>query len=136
MILDIAARTLREDGKMARLTKTHVRIIEALALANNTMTINDLIAFVWADRDLDDAENTLSVQVCKMRQRIASAGIDPLIQTLWGVGFRITRTLNVVRPCDASVILPPDIAKITRRLCETHPNHVLADRVLAHLVTA
>lgn len=70
------------------LTKTENTILNLLiSKINNFVTRNDLMEACWQGDDYID-DNTLFVNISRLRKKIASLGVDDVIETKKNVGYR------------------------------------------------
>lgn len=83
--IDLARMSVRRDGKDIYLTPTEFKILSALIRnAHQIMTRGQLLALIWdaGEQFIDD--NTLSVHVSRLREKIGVARI----RTIRGVGYK------------------------------------------------
>ena len=88
-LLDLSACTLScPDGKL-ELTKNEFRMVQVLMEnAGHVVSRNDLIARMWeSDNFIDD--NTLTVNMARLRKRLEEAGLPDFIVTKKGLGYLI-----------------------------------------------
>lgn len=86
-ILNTADATLQVDGVRVELTKNEYKILQLL-LENKGKTVRreEIMARLWeTDSFIDD--NTLTVNVTRLRKKLAAAGRAELIRTQKGVGY-------------------------------------------------
>lgn len=87
--LDIAGCILIYEGKQTDLTKAEMKILYQL-FRNSGEYISrmNLIEYLWENRIFID-DNTLSVHMTRIRERLKALGVDGLISTKRGMGYRI-----------------------------------------------
>lgn len=87
--LDIAKCCLSCQGQSVDLTKNEMKIMHRL-FQNPGIFVSrmDLIEYLWENRIYID-DNTLSVHVAKLREKLKSMGMQDFIETRRGVGYRI-----------------------------------------------
>ena len=88
--MNIVTKQVNVDGKEVRLTPTEFKIL-ALLLKNKgrVFSINDIYENVW-DEPGYNAENTVAVQIRKIREKIEINPRDPrYLKVVWGVGYKI-----------------------------------------------
>ena len=89
VVLDIAKGQLIFDQQAIELTKNEIKIMEMLM--NNPTTIvtrQQLMAKLWAsDEYIDD--NTLTVNINRLRKKLQLAGLPDFIQTKKGLGYSL-----------------------------------------------
>lgn len=83
--LDLAAMSVTKDGEAIDLTKTEFQILNVLiANRGSTVTRNALLEQIWdCDGDFID-DNTLSVHISRLREKIGAGHIV----TIRGTGYR------------------------------------------------
>lgn len=87
--LDIAKCSLSHEGCSAELTKNEMKILHRLFLDPGVFVSRvDLIEYLWENRIFID-DNTLSVHVAKLREKLKSIGVQDFIETRRGMGYRI-----------------------------------------------
>lgn len=87
--LDLGAGVLRADSGPVELTRNELRILQALLERRGTVVRReDLMTALWAtDCYIDD--NTLTVNVARLRKKLEAAGVPGLIRTVKGEGYCI-----------------------------------------------
>jgi DNA-binding response OmpR family regulator len=90
--LDIEAKELRVDGDAIKLTATEYGIIEFLM--NNighVFSIGQIYEHVW-DEPSYSVENTVSVHIRRIREKIEINPKDPkYLKVVWGIGYKIEK---------------------------------------------
>lgn len=87
--LDISKSTITYQGKNADLTKNELRIMHCLFQnKNNIVSRNELMQHMW-DCDLFVDDNTLTVNINRLRKKLEFIRLDDLIQTKRGLGYII-----------------------------------------------
>ena len=87
--LDIARCCLSCKGQSADLTKNEMKILHLLFRHPGTFVPRmDLIEYLWENRIFID-DNTLSVHITKLREKLKSIGVQDFIETRRGMGYRI-----------------------------------------------
>lgn len=87
--LDAAACCLLFRDKKIDLTKTEMRILHKLYLHKGTFVPReDLVEHLWESHIFLD-DNTLSVHITRLREKLRSAGLSDFIETKRGMGYRI-----------------------------------------------
>jgi len=80
------------DGQIAMLTKKEADILEALLSRYPRVAgREDLLEKLWDDQAFVD-ENTLNVNVTRVRKKLLEIGIKDAIETVRGVGYRLMIT--------------------------------------------
>ncbi len=88
--IDLAARTAAFAGRPLQLATTEFRLLEFLARnADIAFTRAQLLEHVW-DYEFDGSSNIVDVYVSQLRRKLKAAGADRVIQTVWGIGYKLT----------------------------------------------
>ena len=89
LLLDIGSQTAAYDGREIALTKNEYRIL-LLLMKNrgNTVSREKLMEYLWQTEDFVD-ENTLTVNVNRLRKKLSAAGLSDFIETKFGVGYLV-----------------------------------------------
>lgn len=83
---------LHFKGKVVSITKNEARIIESLMERFPRVAgREDLLEKIWDDQTFVD-ENTLNVNINRVRKKLAEMGINDAIETLRSVGYRLNVT--------------------------------------------
>lgn len=87
--LDIAKCCLSYEEKSVDLTKNEMKILHLLFQhAGAFVPRMDLIEYLWENHIFID-DNTLSVHIAKLREKLKSIGVQDFIETRRGMGYRI-----------------------------------------------
>jgi len=87
VVVDLRGRRLLVDGADADLTRQEFDLVAYLARsAGRVVTRDELYGAAWRSQDLSDRTRTVDVHVRRVR---AKSGIDGLITTVRGVGYRL-----------------------------------------------
>jgi DNA-binding response OmpR family regulator len=88
--VDTGSREARYDGKVIELGTTEFRLLEFLARnANIAFTRAQLLERVW-DYDFEGSSNIVDVYVSQLRRKLRAAGGREVIETVWGVGYKLS----------------------------------------------
>lgn len=83
------AGTLAADGKEIELTKTELKIMYYLFQhPGEIVRRTDLVEYLW-DNEIHIDDNTLSVNIMRIREKMRFLGKDGLIRTKRGMGYKI-----------------------------------------------
>ena len=87
--LDIAACTLTCQRSQMELTKAEMKILYQLFRnPGEYISRMDLIEFLWENKIFID-DNTLSVHMTRIREKLKALGVSGLISTKRGMGYRV-----------------------------------------------
>lgn len=90
-VLNLADMSLNYKGHRLELSKNEFRILQILfEYAGNTVSREKLMKRLWDDECFVD-DNTLTVNVNRLRRTLEEIGLRDLIQTKKGVGYQISR---------------------------------------------
>lgn len=87
--LDLDSRTFQVAGEPVGLTRTEFEMVAALmAHPLRVYSKKDLSAAAWGDETaLED--KSVSTHIGNIRTKLKSTGTEGMIETVWGVGFRL-----------------------------------------------
>ena len=85
--LDVARAVITSETGSAELTKNELRILDCLARHPNEIVSRDaLISHLW-DSELFVDDNTLTVNMTRLRGKLEAIGVRNVIQTKRGLGY-------------------------------------------------
>ena len=88
--IDMKRSVIRKGGKEVELTKNEFFILAVLAQSNNEIiSRDDLIRKLWDDERFVN-DNTLTVNVTRLRQKLAEIELEEAIVTKKGLGYMAT----------------------------------------------
>lgn len=77
------------NGLEVELTKTELKIMHYLFIrAGEIVSRLELVEYLW-DNEIHIDDNTLSVNMTRIRDKLRKLGVDDLIQTKRGMGYKI-----------------------------------------------
>ncbi len=89
VILDVSSATISFDDAVLELTKNEVKILELLFHKPETiLSREEIMNFLWDDHQFVD-DNTLSVNVNRLRKKLETIGLADFIKTKKGMGYLI-----------------------------------------------
>ncbi|MFQ8599873.1 MAG: response regulator transcription factor [Oscillospiraceae bacterium] len=90
LTLDIANKTLTNEGTPVRLTPTEYRIVELLMKhKGRVFSIDEIYEAVWNETSFA-AENTVAVHIRRIREKIEINPKEPkYIKVVWGIGYKM-----------------------------------------------
>ncbi|MCR2050239.1 response regulator transcription factor [Acetatifactor muris] len=92
LILDLADASVLVQGQKVELTKNEFRILQILfENIQKTVSREAIMKRLW-DNDCFVDDNTLTVNMTRLRKKLEGAGAGALIQTKKGLGYRIGET--------------------------------------------
>lgn len=87
--LDLAKVCVSYRGKSADLSKNEIKILHCLfSRPGEIVSRADLIEYLWDNQVFID-DNSLSVNMTRIRSKLESIGVHDLIETKRGMGYRI-----------------------------------------------
>jgi two-component system, OmpR family, response regulator len=88
--VDLLSRKVTRAGKPVALQPREFKLLEYLVRhANQVVTRTMLLESVW-DYHFDPQTNVVDVHVSKLRQKIDSGGVRPLLHTIRNAGYMLT----------------------------------------------
>ena len=107
LLLNLDSREVTIDGRPVHLTGKEYAILELLVLRKGmVLTKEAFLNHLYGGMDEPEMK-IIDVFVCKLRKKLALAGGDNLIGTVWGRGYMIREAMT---RDDLSPILSPEIA--------------------------
>ncbi|MCI5613189.1 MAG: response regulator transcription factor [Agathobacter sp.] len=89
MILNLGDATVLYNGNRVELTRNELKILQTLLENKGKIVTRDiLMTKIWESDDYID-ENTLSVNVNRLRKKLAEMGLEELIVTKKGMGYKL-----------------------------------------------
>lgn len=85
----MAEAALTYQDKKVELTKNELRILKTLMENKEKVVSRDTLMTKLWESDCFVDENTLSVNVNRLRKKIADAGLEDFILTKKGIGYRL-----------------------------------------------
>ena len=88
-VLNTAAQTLQYEGNAIDLTKNEYRILLCLMERKGQVVSRELLMQRLWETDSFVDENTLTVNVNRLRKKLEAAGLSEFIRTRFGVGYLV-----------------------------------------------
>ena len=89
VILNVVGGCIEHEGKKTDLTKNELKILHLLYQKKGEIVPRlDMIEYLWYNEVFID-DNTLSVNVTRLRGKLADIGVTDFIETKRGMGYRI-----------------------------------------------
>ncbi|HIQ78848.1 MAG TPA: response regulator transcription factor [Candidatus Scatomorpha intestinavium] len=88
-VLDPGAGTLSAGGGSVELTKNELRILKTLMESRGIVSRDELMLSLWKTDSFVD-ENTLTVNVGRLRRKLEGIGLSDFIKTKKGLGYTIS----------------------------------------------
>lgn len=89
MKLDISKSVVMLDNKVIELSKNEVRILYCLLInRGKIISRNQIISYLW-DSEMFVDDNTLTVNINRLRNKLSELGIENMIETRRGQGYII-----------------------------------------------
>jgi DNA-binding response OmpR family regulator len=87
--VDVTARSVTCDGQPLELGATEFRLLELLARnVGIALSRTQILERVW-DNDFDGSSNIVDVYVSQLRRKLKRSGAEGVIETVWGIGYRL-----------------------------------------------
>ncbi len=91
-VLDLAAGTLDFEGRQLTLTKNELKILQSLLEKHGQVVSRDeLMLRLWQTDSFVD-ENTLTVNITRLRKKLDSIGLGDFISTRKGLGYAVEQS--------------------------------------------
>lgn len=87
LTLNLLKGKISYEGKFVELTKNELGILRLLMInKGNIIPRDEIINELWQDEQFVD-ENTLNVNIVRLRKKLSSLGLDNFLQTKRGLGY-------------------------------------------------
>ena len=111
LTLNLDSREVTVDGRTVHLTGKEYAILELLVLRKGmVLTKEAFLNHLYGGMDEPEMK-IIDVFICKLRKKLASAGADNLIGTIWGRGYMMREPA-----VDAGIGLPEPALPTARRM--------------------
>lgn len=95
-ILNISDRTIESEGKKIELTKNEYNILRFLSShRKEVVSRDDIMDFLWESEEFID-DNTLNVNVKRLRVKLEELGLKDKIETRRGQGYLLKWNLKII----------------------------------------
>jgi len=92
--LDVQRLTVSYDGEQILLSRTEAQLLSRLLQARGRVVgRKELLAALWDEADFVD-DNTLTVNVTRLRKRLGQLGLKDSVRTVRGVGYSLLHGAN------------------------------------------
>lgn len=88
-VLDLSDSTLSYRGEKTDLTKNEFRIMQTLMEKRDTIVPRETLMLRLWETDSFVDENTLTVNITRLRRKLGAIGLDGFIRTKKGVGYTV-----------------------------------------------
>lgn len=89
LTINLLKTTMSHDGKEVDLTKNELGIIRLLVINKGNIIPRDaIIDELWQSEEFID-ENTLNVNIVRLRKKLAGIGLPDYLETKRGLGYRV-----------------------------------------------
>lgn len=90
MILNLSDTSLEVNGEKVELTKNEFRILQILfEHRDETVSREEIMKHLW-DGDCFVDDNTLAVNMARLRKKLQEKGLEQFITTKKGLGYQLT----------------------------------------------
>ena len=94
VILNLKSMDMMYDGEVITLTKNEFQILRVLfEHSGSIVSRDDLMKELW-DSDFFIDDNTLSVNIARLRKKLEDAGLKNFIETKKGIGYGLTNEFS------------------------------------------
>ena len=87
-VLDLSSGELSAGGACTELTKNELRILRTLMESRSVVSRDELMLSLWQTDSFVD-ENTLTVNVGRLRRKLEGLGLNDFIKTKKGLGYYV-----------------------------------------------
>lgn len=88
-ILNLSKSIIEKDGKIVELTKNEFKILHYLVLnKEKIVSRNEIMDYLWESENFID-DNTLTVNIKRLRNKLEEIGLNDVIETKRGQGYNL-----------------------------------------------
>ncbi|MDY0210526.1 MAG: winged helix-turn-helix domain-containing protein [Acholeplasma sp.] len=92
--IDLHNSVVLRDNAEIKLTNAESKILRVLIKNANTVVDKDsVIRYAWDETD-SATDNALGIHIARLRQKIEYNENEPVIETIWGIGYRFNRPIE------------------------------------------
>ena len=86
-VLNLSKSIIEKDGKIVELTKNEFKILHYLVLnKEKIVSRNEIMDYLWESEEFVD-DNTLTVNIKRLRNKLEEIGLNDVIETKRGQGY-------------------------------------------------
>ena len=86
-VLNLSKSIIEKDGKIVELTKNEFKILHYLVLnKEKIVSRNEIMDYLWESENFID-DNTLTVNIKRLRNKLEEIGLNDVIETKRGQGY-------------------------------------------------
>ena len=86
-VLNLSKSIIEKDGKIVELTKNEFKILHYLVLnKEKIVSRNEIMDYLWESENFID-DNTLTVNIKRLRNKLEEVGLNDVIETKRGQGY-------------------------------------------------
>ena len=117
--LSLATREAAVDGLPMPLTPKEFAVLELLFLRRNTVLSKDaFLDHLYGDTSERQSAAIVDVFICKLRRKLAQAGAQATIATVWGRGYMVRAEDRDRPPITPSPVAPSELRRAPRTLVQ------------------
>jgi len=91
--IDLSGRSVTYNGEPIALGATEFRLLEFLARnVGIALSRTQIVERIW-DYDFEGSSNIVDVYVSQLRRKLKKLGANGVIETVWGIGYRLRNSL-------------------------------------------
>ena len=91
LVLNLADATVVFQGEKVELTKNEFKILKLLMeQAGKLVSRDTIMTYLWDDEEFVD-DNTLTVNMTRIRKKLKQIGAEGMIQTKKGIGYLLEK---------------------------------------------
>lgn len=88
--MNLSARTVSANGTAVHLTGREYAMLEQMMLRKGMTTTKEMfLSQLYHPQDEPQDSKIIDVFVCKLRKKLAAAGVDDFVRTVWGRGYLV-----------------------------------------------
>lgn len=112
------------DRRVSLTPKERAMVAILAGAAGRCVRYGSLIQQLWPQDELDDPMDGIKVLACRVRRKLADAGLPPALGTCWGLGLLWRPSTECVAPV---ALVPAGHVAALRLLLATHHDRPRAE---------
>lgn len=89
LVLNLSAREVTFQGGIINLTQTEFDLLEVLIEhKGKVLTREQLVELIWGLEFMGE-DRTVDSHIKNLREKLKVVGINPLVKTVWGIGYKV-----------------------------------------------
>ena len=113
VVLDVDSHTVAVNGETVHVTEKEYRILEMLFQRSGSVIAKEsFLSQIYGGNDQPNAK-IIDVFICKLRRKLAQAGAEDVITTVWGDGYIVRDAASIMQSAMRQMVRTPATQEIS-----------------------